>query len=110
MSFILDALKKAERDRDLARVPTLSTVHIPVLMTGRRIGLWATAGVLLVAGGLSIWLWRPAPSTTPRTPAEPQAAVAFPATPAAPARAVDAPSPGPVTPGPPRPVAREQPK
>jgi len=31
MSYILDALKKSERERDLARVPTVMTVHSPVV-------------------------------------------------------------------------------
>lgn len=65
MSFILDALKKAERERDLSRVPTLSTVHVPVEVTGRQIAIWLAAGVLLVGGGLSIWLLRPASVTPP---------------------------------------------
>jgi type II secretion system (T2SS) protein B len=89
MSFILDALKKAERERSLARVPSLSTVHIPVITTGRRFRLWAVAGLFLIAGGFSVWLWRPSlpvasvPATNPRS----QAATTLPAGPADPALA-----------------------
>ncbi len=65
MSYILDALKKAERERHLTRVPTLTTVHSSVRGTGRRMALWAVAPVLLVGAGLSIWLLRPTPSVAP---------------------------------------------
>lgn len=116
MSFILDALKKAERERDLARVPTLSTVHIPVLTTGRRFGLWVAAGVFLVGGGLSIWLWRPSPPVAPQTGANSraQAGTTLPASPAdsaltpTPARAVETAPPASVAPVPSRPAAAEQ--
>ncbi len=49
MSYILDALKKADRERNLAKVPTLTTVHVPVLTTGRRVGVWAVC--LDIPGG-----------------------------------------------------------
>jgi general secretion pathway protein B len=58
MSYILDALKKAERERDRSRVPTLTTEHPTAPGTGARVNLWVAAGAL-VAGGLSIWLLRP---------------------------------------------------
>ena len=116
MSFILDALKKAERERDLARVPTLSTVHIPVLTTGRRFGLWVAAGVFLVGGGLSIWLWRPSPPVAPPTGtnSRAQAGTTLPASPAdsaltpPPARAVETAPLTSVAPVPSRPAAAEQ--
>lgn len=118
MSFILDALKKADRERDLARVPTLTTMHIPVLMAGRKIGPWVAAGLLLSAGGLSIWLWRPSASpvsptgtdsraqATPTLPVNPVVTVPVPA--AAPRRATEAQPPGPAAPGTTRPAATEQ--
>ena len=59
MSYILEALKKAERERDLRRVPTVTTVHVPISGAGRRLGLWAVVGALLFGGGLAIWLLRP---------------------------------------------------
>jgi len=65
MSFILDALKKAERDR--SRVPTLVTEHGSASHTTRKIGVWVTAGVFLVGGGAAGWLlW---PSSNPVPPA-----------------------------------------
>ncbi len=65
MSYILDALKKAERERHLAQVPTLMTVHSSALGSGRRVGLWVVGAVILAGGGLSIWLLRPSPSMVP---------------------------------------------
>jgi len=56
MSFILDALKKADRERNLNKVPTLTTVHIPVYVTGRRMALWTVAGALLGGAALVWWL------------------------------------------------------
>lgn len=116
MSFILDALKKAERERDLARVPSLSTVHVPVLTTGRRFGFWVAAGAVLVGGGLSIWLWRPSPPVAPPTAMtfRVQSETSLPASPAdpslapTPARAVEIAPPAPVAPAPAGPVATQQ--
>lgn len=59
MSYILEALKKAERERDLRRVPTVTTAHVPISGAGRRLGLWVVVGALLFGGGLAIWLLRP---------------------------------------------------
>lgn len=63
MSFILDALTKAERVR--GRVPTLATVHAPARETARAIGLGAAAGVLLAGAGLLVWFFWPAPNGVP---------------------------------------------
>jgi general secretion pathway protein B len=65
MSYILDALKKADRDRNLVKVPTLTTVHIPVSVTRRRVAVWTLAGVLLIGGSL-FWFLRPSPTEVPR--------------------------------------------
>lgn len=59
MSYILEALKKAERERDLRRVPTITTAHVPISGAGRRLGLWVVVGALFFGGGLAIWLLRP---------------------------------------------------
>jgi len=115
MSFILDALKKAERERDFSRVPTLSTVHIPVLVTGRRIAVWLAAGVLLVGGGLSIWLLRPE-SVAPPAVTDSRSQVgstlhtsAQESSPTpAPVQAINAPPPALVAPVPPVPGAAQQ--
>jgi hypothetical protein len=60
MSYILDALKKADRERSLAKVPTLTTVQLPVHMAARRTALWAV-GIVLVGGGVAAWFWWPSP-------------------------------------------------
>ncbi|CBE67731.1 MAG: hypothetical protein F9K13_05090 [Candidatus Methylomirabilis oxygeniifera] len=64
MSFILDALKKAERDRHLAAVSTPATVHRTPAPPLRRRRLWPwIAGVVIVVNvGVWLWLLRPAPS------------------------------------------------
>lgn len=46
MSYILDALKKAERERGIAQVPTLSTVHD--LRAKPPIRLWAATGIVVL--------------------------------------------------------------
>jgi general secretion pathway protein B len=74
MSFILDALKKADRERNLAKVPTLTTVHVPVYITGRRIAIWLVAGALL-CGGLVVWFLRPSPTSVPVADVSPSTSV-----------------------------------
>src|SRR4030042_3342298 len=64
MSYILDALKKADRQRNLSKVPTLTTFHIPVYVTGRRLAIWVVAGMLL-CGGLLVWFLQPSPTGVP---------------------------------------------
>ena len=79
MSFILDALTKAERVR--SRVPTLATVHAPARETARAIGLGAAAGVLLAGGGLLVWFFWPAPSGAPPAATDFRARVSAPTPP-----------------------------
>jgi general secretion pathway protein B len=74
MSYILDALKKADRERNLAKVPTLTTLHIPVYVRRRRAAFWVLAG-LLMAGGLLYWALRPSPMAAPVARVEPQGVV-----------------------------------
>ena len=64
MSYILDALKKADRDRHPVAVPTLATVHRTPAPPSRRRLLWPwIAGVVIVVNvGVLLWLLRPAPS------------------------------------------------
>jgi general secretion pathway protein B len=75
MSYILDALKKAERERRVAKIPTLDTVHETPLRRRAR-WMWLGAAVVLVnAALLLIWLPRPVPvhETSPRSAAVPGA-------------------------------------
>jgi general secretion pathway protein B len=54
MSYILDALKKAERERDLRQVPTIMTVHEPIAARPKR--HWAFIGISALCIGIAIWL------------------------------------------------------
>jgi general secretion pathway protein B len=93
MSFILDALQRAEAERARGGVPTLQTrplsgtAETPALATPQRLG-WAAAGlaVILVAAALGWWIW----GSTPPSP--PSAVVSVPANvpPATPAPAATA--------------------
>jgi general secretion pathway protein B len=54
MSYILEALKKVERERSLGQPPNLETRHIPTASSPRRIGSWLVmiallANILLMA-------------------------------------------------------------
>jgi type II secretion system (T2SS) protein B len=76
MSYILDALKRAERDRHLTHVPTLATIHASARPTRPR-WLWVGGGVLLVNAIVVILLLRAAPVVGPTStpsPAPPAAA------------------------------------
>jgi general secretion pathway protein B len=94
VSFILDALRKAEHDRLRAHVPTIATVHGE---PGRRRPLWPwlLSGVLLLNAAVGIAVFRAA-----RVDRGPNAVVASPppvapkALPAAPPAPLAAPSPG----------------
>ena len=59
MSYILDALKKAEQERDLGRVPRIETVHDNTPRRARVLP-WLIAGILLVNVVALIWWLRPA--------------------------------------------------
>jgi hypothetical protein len=68
MSYILDALKKAERDRRGARVPSLGTMHA-VPRERRPVWPWIVGGALAVnlLGVAALLLLRPAPEPVPAT-------------------------------------------
>ncbi|SRR6266540_1957386 len=69
MSYILDALKKAERDRSATTIPTLETVHQPPAGPARRLWPWVAAVVILVNAGVLIWLMRSGPMRSTEIPA-----------------------------------------
>jgi general secretion pathway protein B len=58
MSYILDALKKAERERGLTEVPRIDTVYGATVK--KKTGAWIVAGIgvlcLIIAGGLFIFM------------------------------------------------------
>ena len=53
MSYILDALKKAERDRDIKQIPTIAAEHEP--RTPRRKIQWAIPVLLVIIAGAATW-------------------------------------------------------
>lgn len=57
MSVILEALKKAEDERGLAEVPTVSRVQLEAVENGRRVLPWAVIVPLLVSGAAGLWIW-----------------------------------------------------
>lgn len=58
MSYILEALKKAEQQRGLGRVPGLDSVHEQARGGARRRWLWALTGVLILnAAVLLVVVW-----------------------------------------------------
>jgi general secretion pathway protein B len=118
MSYILDALKKAEQERDLGRVPRLETMHDNAPRRTRALP-WLIAGILLVNVAALIWWLRPGTHYDVATPVRqaplpttppPRIAPAAPASPTAPpitrvpAPVMVAPpvAAAPVTPAPPR--------
>jgi general secretion pathway protein B len=74
MSFILDALKKSERERQRTAVPGIS--DLPVVVESRQSLPWAgvTIAAMLVGAGAFAWVWWQSPATPPAAP--PAAAVA----------------------------------
>src|SRR5215471_13505663 len=106
MSYILDALKKAERERHQTKIPTLQTVHRKPWQPRRGHWLWIVVVVVaLVNVGLLIWLLRPAPLyekpvTPPATTASAKTppATATPTAPASSASSTAAPTTAPAAP------------
>src|SRR5262245_52789323 len=117
MSYILDALKKAERERHSAKIPTLETVHRMRWERRHPQWMWIAALVVLVNTALLIWFLRP--ESMPRSSSSSSAARApAPAAVPAPPPPVDRPSPAapavattaPVEPVPPAPRASASPE
>lgn len=57
MSYILDALKKAERERDISQVPTITTVHDLVATPRKR--LWIVSVILVLGFSFALWFFFP---------------------------------------------------
>src|SRR5215475_11310365 len=73
MSYILDALKKAERERQFAKIPTVNTVHRSSWDRRRPIWLWIAGAAVLANAAVLIWLLRPEPAREKGTPPVPVA-------------------------------------
>src|SRR5215470_5698033 len=67
MSYILDAHKKAERERQFAKIPTVNTVHRRSWDRGRPIWLWIAGAAVLANAAVFIWLLRPEPGRVNET-------------------------------------------
>ncbi|MYN43412.1 hypothetical protein GTP55_29140, partial [Duganella sp. FT109W] len=94
MSYILEALKKAQAERQLGSSPTL---HAPTLQSAERAAaarfstpmLWTVLGMAVLIGVLLVLVWRPsAPVAAPVAAVAQQPVVA-----SAPAAAPAAPTP-----------------
>lgn len=99
MSYILDALKKSERQRPPGPVPDLFTVHGPQPVVPRRPAraIAAVAALLLGPAAIALWVWpgsgrRDGGVARPPGVDSPQPRAAVPAAPATP-RASAAPTP-----------------
>jgi general secretion pathway protein B len=88
MSYILDALRKAERDRARGRVPTLATADVLVTQE-RRLWPWLGGGAAALLAGLTVWYALSPPPEPPGPPPAP------PARPAPEVRPAPPPSPRP---------------
>ena len=93
MSYILDALKRADAERERGVVPGLyarqlagsgASTHSS---SRKRILIAAGAALLLGAMALLLWLWRPASESAPRVAPEQTSAKPAPVPPAVPAPA-----------------------
>ncbi len=73
MSYILEALKKADEKRKSGTVPDLDTLHeVPIVDPRRPLWVYGLAAVLLINAGLiGWWLW--SSKRAPAPPALPQA-------------------------------------
>lgn len=66
MSYILDALKKAEHEREIGRVPGIGSEHEQALVAGSRPWMWLLLAVLLVNAVLLVFaLWPKSPEVRP---------------------------------------------
>ena len=97
MSYILDALRRAEAERQRGAVPGLQDQPQPLsapaaapAVDPSRAGLWVLAAIgLLAAGGAAAWWWLKPPAAAPMAPvvavapAQPVVQVAPPSPPAA---------------------------
>jgi general secretion pathway protein B len=98
MSYILDALKKAERQRHLTAVPTVATMHRPPVVTRRASWPWIAVAAVLLANAtvLLLWVIRPTPVIPERATDASQPAATLAASPREREPVASPPSAGPV--------------
>ncbi|MGF6118587.1 general secretion pathway protein B [Janthinobacterium lividum] len=115
MSYILEALKKSQAERQLGELPSIHAPQVQLHDTAasgaaRRAPVWLALGGVTVAVAAALLLWQPwqaaanAPAAIPVVPAVLAQAVPAPM-PAAPPPAAPAPAPVPVAQVPPVPAA-----
>ena len=76
MSYILEALRKSERERALGRVPSLDTVHERARPASPLPWVIAMIAVLVLSAAVAAWLLRDsAPGVTETSPGSPSASV-----------------------------------
>ncbi|MBN1568293.1 MAG: general secretion pathway protein GspB [Acidobacteria bacterium] len=68
MSYILDALRKAERERGIRQVPNLMTDHTPRSMNRGRI--WAVFSIVAICVAASVWYFVPSRTESAAGPAD----------------------------------------
>jgi len=100
MSYILDALKRADAERERGHVPGLHTHNMQPSAatpprTGRPATAWLLAAVAVAALGGAAWLLQTAPAPNPSAGPHNPAAAPVPVEPAPPAPLAAAPSPMP---------------
>jgi general secretion pathway protein B len=67
MSYILDALKKAEHERAIGQVPGIGSEHGTAVLHGQGRWLWVLLAVLFVNAVLLVFLLWPQTATTPHS-------------------------------------------
>lgn len=91
MSYILDALRRADAERQQGQVPGLHAAPAGGAAepprTGRPAWVWLALAVLLVLAAVVLWLWWPRPAAVPTAAAPAPVAVAVPSPRMAPASA-----------------------
>ena len=102
MSYILEALKKSEQQREIGRVPGITSVHEKTAKSVSGIWYWLIAAILLLNAGLLVLLLWP---ETEREPEPEQVAMSTPLQEAVPPRRDDRP----VSPSLGQPTAAEKP-
>ncbi|MCX7247510.1 MAG: general secretion pathway protein GspB [Burkholderiales bacterium] len=91
MSYILDALKRADAERERGVVPGLYARQLAgsgaSTHSSARKRILIAAGAALLLGAIALWLWRPASESAPRVAPEQTSAKPAPVPPAVPAPA-----------------------